>query len=182
MTRAGALAAAFLVGLSGLGPARAEETPAAPPESRPKPCVAPEHRQFDFWIGEWDVTTPDGKTAGRNSIRAILGGCALAEEWVGSTGYSGRSFNIYDASTGRWHQTWVDSSGELLRLDGGIVNGKMVLTGTRPPKKDRGIDVQHRVTWEKKSDDEVRQLWEASGDGGQTWDVVFDGTYGRRKE
>ncbi|HET7704523.1 MAG TPA: hypothetical protein VFM36_00410, partial [Thermoanaerobaculia bacterium] len=47
------------------------------------PCDRPEHRQFDFWAGEWTVTTPDGKTAGTNRITKIAGGCALLEEWTG---------------------------------------------------------------------------------------------------
>ena len=42
-----------------------------------KPCTAAENRQFDFWIGDWDVTTPNGKAAGTNRINPILGGCVL---------------------------------------------------------------------------------------------------------
>ena len=31
------------------------------------PCKArPEYRQFDFWVGEWDVQNPQGQTAGTN--------------------------------------------------------------------------------------------------------------------
>ncbi len=26
-------------------------------------CDTPEHRAFDFWLGEWQVKTPDGKIA-----------------------------------------------------------------------------------------------------------------------
>jgi Protein of unknown function (DUF1579) len=149
----------------------------------PPPCSRPECRQFDFWIGSWDVTDTAGKPAGKNTIRSILNGCVLEESWTSAQGsFAGHSFNIYDAATGRWHQTWVDNSGTLLRLDGGLVGGKMVLVGSRPPAKDGAMDVLHRITWEKKSDDEVRQLWESSPDGGQTWSVVFDGKYVRHKE
>jgi len=38
--------------------------PAAGQTARPAACTAPEHHQFDFWIGEWDVTLPNGKAAG----------------------------------------------------------------------------------------------------------------------
>ena len=31
-------------------------------------CADPAYRQFDFWIGEWQVHTPDGKLAGTNRI------------------------------------------------------------------------------------------------------------------
>ncbi|MDH3459056.1 MAG: hypothetical protein OER90_19620, partial [Gemmatimonadota bacterium] len=48
------------------------------------PCSAPEYRQFDFWLGTWNVETKDGKTAGTNHITQILNGCALREEWTGA--------------------------------------------------------------------------------------------------
>jgi hypothetical protein len=172
------MASAILAGALVSGPALAQSADAAPPT----PCSQPECRQFDFWIGEWEVTGPQGSVAGHNSIQKVLGGCALHESWKSANGASvGHSYNIYDATTGRWHQTWVDNSGTLLQLDGGFVGGKMVLTGSRPPAQPGAMDVMQRISWEKKSDNEVRQLWETSPDGGQTWSVAFDGTYRRKK-
>ena len=34
-------------------------------------CQTVEHRQFDFWIGHWDVFVPSGKKAGQNRIEVI---------------------------------------------------------------------------------------------------------------
>src|SRR5918995_5108174 len=99
------------------------------PTAAPKACAAPEHRQFDFWIGEWEVTTPNGAPAGRNRIESILDGCALRESWTGAKGGSGNSYNAYDRQTRRWHQTWVDNGGLVLRLDGVFADGKMILSG-----------------------------------------------------
>lgn len=76
---------------------------AVPVNAAEKPCSAPEHRQFDFWIGDWDVTAPDGKPAGKNRIEPILDGCALAEHWRGASGGAGHSYNVYDARRGVWH-------------------------------------------------------------------------------
>ena len=56
----------------------------------PKPCSSPEYRQFDFWLGDWDVTEA-GKPAGTNRITAILGGCAVREEWKGVSGLPERA-------------------------------------------------------------------------------------------
>ena len=79
-----------------------------------KPCGAkPEYRQFDFWIGEWDVQA-GGKQAGTNSVQLILGECVIFENWTGAGGTAGKSFNIYNAAKGKWQQTWVDSSGSVL--------------------------------------------------------------------
>jgi len=30
----------------------------------PRDCSGPEYRQFDFWIGKFEVRTPDGEIAG----------------------------------------------------------------------------------------------------------------------
>ncbi len=151
--------------------------PAAP---RPVPCVAAENRQFDFWIGDWDVTTPDGKPAGTNLIRPILGGCVLHESWRGRGNFAGESFNVYDARRKVWHQTWVDGSGGLLQLDGKFENGGMTLSDRAvdpdaPGKPDR--KALNEITWTPGADGSVRQHWRTSADGGKTWQTSFDGKY-----
>ena len=142
-------------------------------------CTTDAYHQFDFWIGNWDVSS-GGQPAGTNSIRPIHNGCALQENWqgAGEGGISGTSFNIYDQATDHWHQTWVDSSGTLLQLDGGLVDGVMVLSGQRPARDGSGM-VTHRISWTANPDGSVRQLWEASKDDGGSWAVLFDGLYMR---
>jgi hypothetical protein len=140
-------------------------------------CGSKEHRQFDFWIGDWNVTS-NGQTAGTNSIHPIHNGCALQENWqgAGAGGISGSSFNIYDRASGHWHQSWVDASGTLLLLDGGLVEGSMVMSGKRPARDGNGMTL-HRITWTPSSDGSIRQLWQASTDDGKNWTVLFDGLY-----
>ena len=140
-----------------------------------KHCATPQHRQFDFWIGEWNVTQ-NGKTAGHNSIRPILNGCALSEEWSGTGGFKGTSLNFYDEETKRWHQTWIDSQGQSLMLEGSFSGGAMVLqTIDRPSDGPR-----HRITWTLLDDRSVRQLWQTQEKGGVEWKTAFDGRYTRR--
>jgi len=142
------------------------------------PCDGPEYHQFDFWLGDWSVTAND-QLAGSNRVVSVHGGCAIQENWQGASesGISGSSYNIYDRASGKWHQTWVDASGTLLLLDGGLVGSSMVMSGQRP-SQDGGI-AQHRITWTPNPDGSVRQLWEASTDDGATWAVLFDGLYTR---
>ncbi|MEQ1516386.1 MAG: hypothetical protein ABL931_07860, partial [Usitatibacteraceae bacterium] len=64
-----------------LTPSAAASPSGASAAARAKPCLSIENRQFDFWIGDWDVTTPDGKLAGTNLIKPILAGCVLHENW-----------------------------------------------------------------------------------------------------
>jgi len=140
-------------------------------------CDASEYRQFDFWIGEWEVYTPAGKLAGTNRIEREHGGCILHENYSTPSGYSGQSFNIYDASRKVWHQTWVDSSGLLLLLEGGIRDGKMVLEGQTTSD---GVVSKQRITWTPNKDGTVRQFWESTDETGK-WQVAFDGLYRQKK-
>jgi hypothetical protein len=158
-----------------LAPASA---PAQGSPSRQAACIAPEHRQFDFWIGEWDVQLPNGRKAGTNRIEPILGGCALQESWIGAGGMAGHSYNVYDSSRKVWHQTWVDGQGNLLQLEGGFANNRMTLSGET--RDSAGAVVLNRITWNPTAPGRVRQLWETSTDGGATWTVAFDGRYIKR--
>ncbi len=139
-------------------------------------CAAPAYRQFDFWLGTWDVTAPSGGLAGSNHIEKAADGCALVERWTGTRGGRGTSLNFYETATKQWHQVWVDNEGEVLRLSGGIEQGKMVLSGVSSSNG----ETRQRITWTPISPGRVRQVWEVSEDGGHTWKAVFDGQYTRR--
>ncbi len=142
-------------------------------QTAPSPCGSAEHRQFDFWLGAWQVKKPDGEIAGTNRIESQHGGCVIHERYANSRGYSGESLNTYDASRRLWHQTWVDSSGLLLLLEGSFNGKRMVLEGqTAGPVQ----PTKHRITWTPNPDGTVRQLWENSNDD-SAWAVVFDGLY-----
>ena len=143
------------------------------------PCTTSDHRAFDFWVGSWDVYDTSGTLRGHNEIRSTLGGCVLHESYTTPAGYAGKSVNIYDASRGVWHQSWVDNGGLLLSIEGGIRDGAMVLEGVTTGAD--GAESLNRITWSRldSSGNRVRQLWEVSADGGSTWAVAFDGEYRR---
>jgi hypothetical protein len=147
----------------------------APPPS----CTGPEYRQFDFWIGDWDVTNRNGKPAGFNRIEKILGGCVLQENWKGARGSEGRSFNLFDATDRKWHQTWVDNSGSKLELSGGLEGSNMVLSSESAPDSAGKITI-NRITWTPKDATHVEQHWQVSTDGGATWTEAFWGLYAKR--
>jgi hypothetical protein len=140
-------------------------------------CAAPEYRAFDFWLGTWQVHKPDGTLAGTNRITREYGACVVHERYATPAGYSGESLNTYDATRKVWHQTWVDNSGTLLLLEGGLRNGKMVLEG-QTANAGQG-PTKHRITWTPNVDGSVRQLWESTDAKGE-WTVAFDGKYTRK--
>jgi hypothetical protein len=144
-----------------------------------KPCDSRlEYRQFDFWIGEWDVEA-GGQHAGTNSVQLILGGCVIFENWTGARGMTGKSFNIYNAAKGKWQQTWVDSQGNVLELHGEFKDGMMRFTGESPNRQ--GGKTLHKLTFFPLEGGRVRQLWESSNDDGKTWNTVFNGLYFKKK-
>jgi hypothetical protein len=168
MTRALAVAASWMLLYGAAMTAIAEEKPKSG-------CSRPESRQFDFWVGVWQVTE-QGKPAGVNRVELVLDGCALLENWSGATGSTGKSLNFYDAADGLWHQTWVDGSGGALFLSGKFENGTMRLEGERPASGDEPA-TRHRITWTPLPDGKLRQVWESSPAGKATWTVLFDGLY-----
>lgn len=137
------------------------------------PCSDPSYRQFDFWLGEWEVRKPDGTLAGTNSIVKEYGGCVLRERYASVSGYLGESLNTYDVARKVWHQTWVDNCGLLLLLEGGLVDGCMVLEGPGEG------GARHRITWTPSPDGTVRQCWEST-DASAKWNVAFDGIYKKK--
>lgn len=150
-----------------------------------KPCSAPEFRQFDFWIGEWEAYGPKGAKAGDSKISIILDSCVILEEWTGQPGqgfiFTGKSFNSYNIATKQWQQTWTDNTGnttEFLRGEGS--NGKVVYYADKVTGPN-GKSFMRRLTFTKLSTDKVRQLGERSDDGGTTWTTEYDLEYRRKK-
>ncbi|HEY0518182.1 MAG TPA: hypothetical protein VGC84_01725 [Ilumatobacteraceae bacterium] len=133
-------------------------------------------RDFDFWVGEWDVHRSDtGELVGRNVITLLHGGRVLAERYTTLTGgFSGSSLNGFDSERGRWHQCWMDSAGLVLDIYGGLVDGDMVMQGESQSGQ------SERIAWTPLADGSVRQHWQQSTDHGANWLTVFDGTYRRR--
>lgn len=163
-----------LLGLLALLPMHAS---AQTPVPTPPPLPA-ESRQFDFWIGEWNVTNPAGKAVGQSRIESVAGQAALLENWTGAGGGDGKSLNTYNRAKKQWQQFWVGTGGGVLELAGGIVNGNRVLVGEH---KTRAGQMTEKITWTPNPDGTVRQHWEQSTDGGKIWTDAFDGLY-RKKQ
>ncbi len=140
------------------------------------PCCSQEYRSFDFWIGDWEVTLADGSPAGVNLIEKIQDGCVLQEHWKSARqGFTGTSFTYYNRGLGQWEQLWVDNSGSVLKLKGGLQGDAMVLS-SEPAPGPEGALVINRITWTLQEDGRVRQLWEVLKDGAVA-QVLFDGYY-----
>ena len=149
---------------------------AAQSPSQSRPCQDPRYRQFDFWIGEWDVFSGD-RLVGRNRIERILDGCVLMENWVGQGGSKGHSFNLFNAASGKWEQTWVDNSGTVINFKGSFDPNKQAMAFTA----NAADTSKHKMTFWRMPDGSIKQKWEAAAKG-QEYRVLFEGTYRRREE
>ena len=172
-------AATFLV-----APSSSAQAPSPPPQQR-YPCrYMAEAKQFDFWIGTWDVTpwqvpspTPQ-QQMGVNEVHPILEHCVLLENWKGARGGEGKSFNYYDTNLKKWRQIWMADGGGALDYTGEFRDGAMRFVGWNLDPQ--GRRVEQKLTFFAIARDTVRQLFEASPDGGKTWKPTFDGRYVRR--
>ena len=138
-------------------------------------CTDENYQAFDFWLGHWQVTSDTDDIIRFNNISKINNGCTILEEYSSPSGYVGKSLNIYDQQTKQWYQTWTDSSGLLLQLQGGIENNAMVMIGkTFAANQQTTIN---KISWTPNEDGSVRQHWQVSQDQGKTWQTSFDGLY-----
>jgi hypothetical protein len=141
------------------------------------PCSRPEFRQFDFWVGEWEVADERGRVAGRNSITLEQNDCAIIERWTSVKGGTGFSLNHFDPSSGLWKQHWV-GLGLILEMSGALQGDSIVLEGQLQYLND-GKATLLRGTWTPLPDGRVRQHFVESADDGRTWTEWFDGYYSK---
>ena len=144
-----------------------------------KACSAPEFRQFDFWVGDWDLTWGDSGR-GTNIITRELDNCVIEEHFSAEPKgtFDGRSVSTYDVKYHRWLQTWVDNSGGYLDFVGGWTGEKMIFW--REAVTDSGSFLQRMVYYdiEKNSLD---WKWEKSTDGGANWQTLWQIHYKRKQ-
>jgi hypothetical protein len=137
------------------------------------PCAGPKYRQFDFWVGDWDVVDRDrpNLVIARARVELILDNCVVHELYEQGDGKKGESFSIYDSTRKRWHQSWVTNRGDLLMIDGQLDNGIMILAGSdiAPDGKVRKV----RGSWQR-VDEGVREVATRSTDAGVSWVPWFD--------
>ncbi len=140
------------------------------------PCSGAEHRQFDFWLGNWRVMggRNGDQFQGKNRIERSKDGCRVVEYWSGAGGMNGMSLNAWDANHRVWRQFWVGGDGVVLSLEGKLIDGVMLMEGELAAANG-GVQRQ-RITWTPQAEGKVQQKWEVSDDG-QQWSISFLGLY-----
>ncbi|MCO6511946.1 MAG: hypothetical protein J5I65_14265 [Aridibacter famidurans] len=158
--------------------------PAVVAQSAQNPCESESSKEFDFWLGTWDLEWKSAEGAvqkGTNEITKILGGCVVRESFDGGKDMplKGQSYSMFDSVSGKWKQTWVDNQGSYLDFTGGMEEGKMVLS--RSFTNRAGKPMMQRMVFFNISKDVLEWNWESSADGGKTWTLAWHIKYLRRK-
>ena len=138
---------------------------------------------LDFWVGEWDLTwkNQDGEEAkGSNTIRKVLGGAVVHENFNGDPGmdFYGQSFSVLSRADGSWKQVWVDSERGYLDFDGYQQGDKVVFH--RIGKNPQGQTLHQRMTFHDIEKNSFTWDWETSPDG-REWSLRWRIHYKRQK-
>jgi hypothetical protein len=144
------------------------------------PCAKdPLNRQFDFWVGDWEVFDTRGNRTGSSHVERSLDGCLIIENWEARLGGTGKSFNTYNPGTHKWQQYWVASAGTVTFYEGEFKDGSMRFVGTNNARSAPPSPV--RLTFTALDGGRVRQFGEVSSDNGATWNVGYDFVYVPKK-
>ena len=181
---ASALAAAVL-GLSGVtlaGDPPAQERSA----STSSPCDTPQHHQFDFWVGDWQVfDAKSNQLVAFDRVEKHSEGCIVQQNLTfisdlyrrPGVNYrlAGIGVNRFDGEG--WLEMWADNQWGAIVLRGSPdSNGSMVLTSIIPS---RNRDL--RLVWEKRPDGSVRNVEYVAVAGSGKWEKYGDLIYRRNR-
>jgi len=145
-----------------------------------QPCQEPTYREFDFWVGEWEVFDSQGERVGESSITIEERGCLLVEHWRSATGGRGQSYNFFDHTSGQWREIFVSNWGTKDYRGGLDEKGRMVLAGTIGYAD--GYRAPFRGMWTPNDDGTVTQYLEEYNADARQWEDWFTGTYRRKTE
>lgn len=147
----------------------AAETPAA---------TDPENRQFDFWLGDWAITDPNGSSEASSRVSLALGQYLVVENWDDGRSHKGENLFAYNADDKTWHGMFADNQGRVHVFTGKVSGGLAEFYG--PSRGPAGEAVLNRIRVVRLAPDRVEQSWEKSTDNGGSWTVVFKGEYSRK--
>lgn len=148
-------------------------------ESNECPCCTDAHKQFHFWIGEWNAYDTTGILLGTNKIVIDQDKCLMIENWKSAnSSFTGTSYNYYDRTDESWNQTWVDNQGSNLMLKGKFTDGKIILR-SKLKENSNGVMFYHQITWTPNVDGTVTQRWDMFNDQDVFLSTAFLGIYRR---
>lgn len=139
-------------------------------------CCTSQHSQFDFWVGNWQVTDTAGNVLGTNLVEKHYDKCIVQENWKSTKVNRGTSFNHYQPIDSTWNQLWLDNQGSILNLKGKWNGNAMVLRSELQQAKS-GNTYYNQISWTPKPNGTVVQLWVIFDEKGNKLRELFRGIY-----
>lgn len=166
---------------------------------QPGACAAPGFREFDFWIGEWDIRQrilqADGtweEFDATTRVEPVLGGCALFERWQGTVQFfwegmtepaslEGMSYRSYDPEAGEWAIWWMDERNPRIGDPnrGSFEDG--IGTFYRDGRTGQGNPMTARIRFFDIEEGYFRWDLAISTDGRATWSTMWEMEQTRRE-
>lgn len=142
---------------------------------RPPACATPEDRQFDFWVGEWDVMgTGHRALVAESTITLADEDCIVMENWRPFSSGHAHSISVYDHANRHWRQYYA-GAGIAPTEYTGVLDAAGVLRfdidGSSPRK---------RMNYQRIDANTVRQWGEQYDEATHAWTTTWDLTYRRR--
>ncbi len=162
-------------------------------------CNSLESKQFNFWIGDWDIhqkiLNKDGtwlETNAFTSVKPILNGCALEEHWEGDVKFfwsgmqnikhmKGFSIRYYNLKKKEWSIHWLDNNSLNMGagVSGNFKNGKGEFFSE--PNNANGNSTS-RITFSNITKNSVHWDLAFSKDNGKTWTTIWIMAMKRHKD
>jgi hypothetical protein len=180
--RLGAVAAMALAVTSFDAATASAATEATQPVPAAGACDTPQHHQFDFWVGDWQVFDGDtDKLVALDRVEKHSEGCIVQQNLTFVTDLyrrpgakyrlSGISVNRFDGEA--WLELWADNQWGAIALRGAPdENGSMVLKSI-VPSRNRDL----KLVWQKAPGGSVRILQYVAPAGSGKWEKYGDLIY-----
>jgi hypothetical protein len=153
-------------------------------------CDTPQGRQFDFWLGEWNIQQKilraDGgwlELPAHTSVTSSMGDCALIEHWKGEVEFfwegmkhaeplEALSVRAYDPQSGQWRLHWMSSRAPRFgnAFEGTFKDGRGEFFSTRQGPKG---EQKSRITFSDITEITVHWDLAISNDEGKTWTTIW---------
>jgi hypothetical protein len=163
------------------------ESPTAPEHpAAASPCDTPQHHQFDYWVGDWQVFNADTQQlVAVDRVEKHSEGCIVQQNLTFVTDMyrrpgvnyrlAGIGVNRFDGEA--WLQIWADNQWGAIVLRGSPdATGSMIFTSIIPS---RNRDL--KITYEKRADGTVRNVEYVAPAGSGKWEKYGDLIYRRNR-
>lgn len=140
---------------------------------------------FDFWLGDWSVswTNANGSPGkARNRVTRSLDGKVIEELFEQDPADAppllrGRSISVLHQASGVWKQAWADNQGGFFALSASTDGDKRIFATELRRVGDTLTD--QRMVFHSIQRDAFIWDWEGTGDGGQSWKLLWQLQYRR---